>query len=189
VPVFAQMEQYLVTGQLASYGSAIALVALVFLVLHRSASLTALALLVNVAPIGPTAAAMAWFGVRLDVATIMVASIALGIVVDDTIHLLHAWRRGLELRGDAQAALEYALGVAGRATILTALILIGGFGMLTFSDFQPTAHFGALVAFTVAVSLAVELVVLPPALSRLAPRFLAGERANPGTEAIPSRAP
>ncbi|MEX2207142.1 MAG: MMPL family transporter [Myxococcota bacterium] len=189
VPVFAQMEQYLVTGQLASYGSAIALVAAVFLLLHRSLRVTAVALLVNVAPIGPTAAAMAWFAVRLDVATIMVASIALGIVVDDTIHVLHAWRRGLELRGDAEGALEYALGVAGRPTILTAAILVGGFGMLALSDFQPTAHFGALVAFTVAVALAVELVVLPPALDWLAPRFLAVERANPGTGVIPSRAP
>jgi len=110
-------------------------------------------------------------------------------VVDDTIHVLHAWRRGLELRGNAEGALEYALGVAGRPTILTAAILVGGFGMLALSDFQPTAHFGALVAFTVAVALAVELVVLPPALAWLAPRFLAAERANPGTGVIPSRAP
>jgi predicted RND superfamily exporter protein len=154
-------------------------VALVFFLLHRSLWLTALALVVNVAPIGPTAAAMALAGVRLDVATIMVASIALGIVVDDTIHMLHAWRRGLELTRDADAALAYALGVAGRPTILTAVILVTGFGALALSDFQPTAHFGALVAFTVAVSLAVELVVMPPALRWLAPRFLPAPRANP----------
>lgn len=189
VPVFAQMEQYLVTGQLASYGSAILSVALVFLFLHRSFRLTAVALAVNVAPIGPTAALMAYLGIRLDVATIMVASIALGIVVDDTIHVLHAWRRGLELRGSAEGALEYALGVAGRPTILTAVILVCGFGMLTLSDFQPTAHFGGLVAFTVAVSLAVELLVLPPALGWLAPHFLTDLRANPGTGSIPSRIP
>jgi predicted RND superfamily exporter protein len=181
VPVFAQMEQYLVEGQLASYGSAILSVALVFFLLHRSLWLTALALVVNVAPIGPTAAAMALAGVRLDVATIMVASIALGIVVDDTIHMLHGWRRGLEETRDADAALAYALGVAGRPTILTAVILVTGFGALALSDFQPTAHFGALVAFTVAVSLAVELVVMPPALRWLAPRFLAEPRANPET--------
>ena len=181
VPVFAQMEQYLVEGQLASYGSAILSVGLVFLLLHRSLVLTGLALLVNVAPIGPTAAAMALAGVRLDVATIMVASIALGIVVDDTIHMLHAWRRGLEDTRDPDAALAYALGVAGRPTILTAVILVTGFGALALSDFQPTAHFGALVAFTVAVSLAVELVVMPPALRWLAPRFLPEPRANPET--------
>jgi predicted RND superfamily exporter protein len=181
VPVFAQMEQYLVVGQLASYGSAILSVALVFWFLQRSLRLTALALIVNVAPIGPTAALMAALGMRLDVATIMVASIALGIVVDDTIHVLHAWRRGLELTGDADAALDYALGVAGRPTILTAVILVTGFAVLALSNFQPTAHFGALVSFTVAVSLAVELVVMPPALRWLAPRFLPAARANPGT--------
>ncbi len=189
VPVFAQMEQYLVTGQLASYGSAILSVGLVFLLLHRSFRVTAVALAVNVAPIGPAAAVMAYLGVRLDVATIMVASIALGIVVDDTIHLLHAWRRGLELRGTSEGALTYALGVAGRPTILTAVILVCGFGMLALSDFQPTAHFGGLVAFIVAVSLGVELVVLPPALDWLAPRFLARARANPGTEHFPSHTP
>ncbi len=189
VPVFAQMEQYLVTGQLASYGSAILSVGLVFLFLHRSLRVAAIALVVNIAPIGPTAALMASLGIRLDVATIMVASIALGIVVDDTIHVLHAWRRGLELRGNADGALEYALGVAGRPTILTAVILVCGFGMLTFSDFQPTSHFGGLVAFTVAVSLAAELVLLPPALAWLAKRSLPSPRANPGTEPIPAHPP
>jgi predicted RND superfamily exporter protein len=181
VPVFAQMEQYLVVGQLASYGSAILSLALVFWLLQRSLWLTALALVVNVAPIGPTAALMAASGMRLDVATIMVASIALGIVVDDTIHVLHAWRRGLELHGDADAALDYALGVAGRPTILTAVILVAGFAVLALSSFQPTAHFGALTSFTVAVSLAVELVVMPPALRWLAPRFLPAARAKPET--------
>ena len=111
----------------------------------------------------------------------MVASIALGIVVDDTIHVLHAWRRGLELYGDGDAALDYALGVAGRPTILTAVILVTGFGVLALSNFQPTTHFGALTAFTVAVSLAVELVVMPPALRWLAPRFLPAARTNPET--------
>jgi hypothetical protein len=161
----------------------------VFLLLHRSLRVTAVALAVNVAPIGPAAALMAYLGIRLDVATIMVASIALGIIVDDTIHLLHAWRRGLELRGTADGALAYALGVAGRPTILTAVILACGFGMLGFSDFQPTSHFGGLVAFIVAISLAVELLVMPPALAWLAPHVLARARANPGTEPFPSRVP
>jgi predicted RND superfamily exporter protein len=69
------------------------------------------------------------------------------------------------------------------------VILVCGFGMLAFSDFQPTAHFGGLVAFTVAVSLAAELIVMPPALAWLAPRLLAGARANPGTEVFSPRAP
>jgi hypothetical protein len=170
VPVFSQMEQYLVDGQLQSYGSALLGVALSFVLVFRSLRLALLALVPNVVPILLVGGVMGLLGVRLDVATIMVASIALGIIVDDTIHFGQAFRRGLELHGSRESAIEHALDVAGRPVLLTSLILVAGFAVLGLSEFQPTRHFGVLVGVTVATALVAELVILPAALARFAPR-------------------
>jgi predicted RND superfamily exporter protein len=167
VPVFSQMEQYLVTGQLTSYGLAAASIFAVFALGFRSLRLAAIALVVNVVPIALGAVLMAAAGIRLDVATVMVASIAMGIIDDDTVHLISTWKRGVERGGDPQAALEHAFDVAGRAIALTSLILVAGFAALAFSGFQPTAHFGLLVCAAVAAAVLADLLILPAALLHL----------------------
>jgi hypothetical protein len=184
VPVFSQMEQYLVSGQVQSYGLAVAVIAAIFALLFRSPAVIAAALAANVAPVLATLGAMGLLGIRLDVATIMVACIAEGIIVDDTVHLVHLFRRGMERFGDAERALDFALEVAGRAVVTTSLILAAGFAIPMLSDFQPTAHFGLLVAITVLTALAAELFILPPALLWIhrspQPRAAALERSERG---------
>ena len=167
VPVFSQMEQYLVDGQVRSYGAAVLAVALIFLALFRSGAIVAAALVANTAPILATLGIMGIFGIRLDVATIMVACIAEGIIVDDTIHLVHSFRRKWQQCGDREKALDHALQVSGRPIVITALILAAGFAIPMLSDFQPTAHFGMLVGLAVLAALAAELLILPPALLRI----------------------
>jgi hypothetical protein len=167
VPVFSQMEQYLVTGQLSSYGLAVASIFAVFALGFRSLRLAAIALLVNVVPIALGAVLMAAAQIRLDVATVMVASIAMGIIDDDTVHLISTWKSGVERTGDPQAALEHAFDLAGRAIAVTSLILVAGFAALTLSGFRPTAHFGLLVCAAVAAAVVADLLILPAALLRL----------------------
>ncbi len=166
VPVFSEMEQYLIEGQLRSYGMALLALGVCFALAFRSARIALIALVPNVIPVFVTAGAMVLLGWRLDVATVMVASVALGIIDDDTIHLTHAYLRGLEAHGDPQRALEHAMHAAGRPTLLASVILAGGFAALALSDFQPTAHFGALVALTVVCAVFADLIVLPAALVR-----------------------
>jgi hypothetical protein len=167
VPVFAQMEQYLVLGQVSSYGLAVLGIFAVFALGFRSLRLAAIALVVNVVPIALGAALMGFAGIRLDVATVMVASIALGIIDDDTVHLISTWQRAAARTGDPVRALEHAFDVAGRAIAVTSLILVCGFGALTLSGFQPTAHFGLLVCAAVAAALLADLLILPAALLQL----------------------
>jgi predicted RND superfamily exporter protein len=169
VPVFSQMEQYLVEGQLRSYGFAIVAIGSAFALIFRSLSIALVALIPNTVPILIAGGLMGLTGMRLDVVTIMVASVALGIIVDDTIHLTKAYLRGLERDAEPQRALDYALGVAGLPVLFTSFILVGGFVSLALSDFQPTAHFGILVGITIATALVADLVILPVALVRLAP--------------------
>ncbi len=164
VPVFSQMEQYLVEGQLASYGVAILGITLVFLVLLRSLRLALVALLANLVPVACLAAVMGFSSIRLDVVTVMVASIAMGIIVDDTIHLCRAFQRGLALGLSESHAMRRALEIAGRAVIVSSLVLVSGFAALTLSGFKPTAHFGTLVCCAILAALVGDLVVLPAGL-------------------------
>jgi predicted RND superfamily exporter protein len=170
------MEQTLVLGQLESYGLALLALAATFTLAFRSFRVALVALVPNTIPVLFAAGVMAVSGMRLDVATVMVASVTLGLIDDDTLHLVLAWQRGLE-EGDARSALDHALRVAGRPTLLASAVLAGGFAVLALSDFQPTRHFGALVALTVVSAVIADLIVLPAALARLAPA-LAG---SPGT--------
>ncbi|MFQ5514692.1 MAG: RND family transporter [Myxococcota bacterium] len=164
VPVFSQMEQYLVEGQIRSYGFAVLAIALAFLLIYRSLRVVAVALVPNLVPVLIAVGVMGLGGIRLDVVTVMVASVALGIIVDDTIHLTSAYLRGLEAGRSPEAALGDAMRVAGRPIVFTSLILVGGFSVLALSDFQPTAHFGIMVGLTVATALLADLVILPAAL-------------------------
>jgi predicted RND superfamily exporter protein len=124
VPVFSQMEQYLVLGQLSSYGLAVLGIFAVFALGFRSLRLAAIALVVNTVPIALGAVLMAVAGIRLDVATVMVASIAMGIIDDDTVHLISTWRHAVMRGADPGAALAPAVQEAGGGIDVTTLIRV-----------------------------------------------------------------
>jgi hypothetical protein len=169
VPVFARMEEYLLASQIRSFATASLAIFAVFAVLLRSAGWALVAMVPNLVPVVLTLAWMALAGVPLDVVTVMIASITLGIVVDDTVHLLHGFQRA---RGEGLApgpAMGEALAKCGHALVFTALVLSLGFATLALSEFRPTARFGELTAVTIAAALAAELLLLPALVHALAP--------------------
>lgn len=170
VPVFARMEQVLLHSQITSFTLALGAVFVVFLGLFRSPRIAVLALVPNLVPIVCTLGIMGASGTPLDVVTVMVASVNLGIIVDDTIHLLHAVREGIAQGMDPEAAVDRALERVGRAVVFTSVVLGLGFAVLLLSDFRPTARFGGLTALTVVLALAADLTLLP-ALIRVARPF------------------
>ncbi len=123
------------------------------------------ALVPNVVPIVLLLGGMGWAGIGLDVATVMVASIVLGLVVDDTIHSLarHRERRG-EVGG--AAAIAERLERTAPAYLLTGAILAAGFGVCALSDFAPIARFGALSAATVGIAVLADLTLVPALFGR-----------------------
>jgi hypothetical protein len=161
VPVFARMEEALLESQVKSFGSAFLAIFGVFLVLFRSPLLAALAMAPNVLPILATLGLMAVLGVPLDVVTVMVASINLGIVVDDTTHLLHGFRERMGRGESADDAIASTLAATGRAIVFSSVMLSLGFGVLALSDFRPTARFGGLTAFTLGLALFMDLLLTP----------------------------
>lgn len=162
--LFADQERLLIQGQLHSLITVVAMLALLMLLLWRSLSLAAASMVPNLAPIVLIFAVMGVMGIWLDMATAMIASVAIGIAIDDTIHFLHAYRRRRQGGASATWAVARASRQAGRAITATTIVLVGQFLLVGSSAFQPTEAFGLLTAFGLIVALVVDLLVLPAML-------------------------
>jgi hypothetical protein len=169
VPVFARMEEYLLASQVQSFGLAFASIFAVFALVLRSLGWAVVAMIPNALPVLWTLCVMALFGIPLDVVTVMIASITLGIVVDDTTHLLHGFREARAAGRAPGDAMSEAILRCGHALVFTTLVLSLGFGTLCLSEFRPTARFGLLTSVTIVSGLLAELLVLPALVHAVAP--------------------
>ncbi len=121
--------------------------------------------LVSLVPIGIAVVInfglMGWAGIRLDIATAIIASITIGIGVDNTIHFLNTFRYHRSAGRDLDDTIRITLSTAGRAIIYTALALILGFAVLVVSSFKPIVFFALLVGVTFIATTVGALLVLP----------------------------
>ncbi len=131
-----------------------------FALLLRNGRDAAKALVPNVWPVIVLLGTMGWFGLPLDLATVMVASIVLGLAVDDTIHTLAHFRTESSQLG-AREAVCGRIGRTAPAYLLTGAILIAGFGVCSLSEFVPIARFGALSAYAIALAVVSDLLLVP----------------------------
>jgi hypothetical protein len=162
--LFATLDHYIVDSQLSSFGTAFITVFAVIFIVFRSARFGALAIVANALPVCAVLGLMGWLGISLNIATVMVASVALGVVDDDTIHFIGRFRRERARGVDTEPAIELATMHEGRASLTTAIINSLGFGILIFSSYKPTAWFGGLLALTMAVAFLAEVLVVPAAI-------------------------
>ena len=158
----------LVTGQINSFAGAFGQIFLMMALLWRSFSASALCMLPNLAPLYFFFVVMGAIGIPLDSATVMIASVVLGITVDDTIHLYHGYRARLKKGMSPVFALARSYESSGRAVLATSTILIAQFGLLTTSDFIPTANFGLITSVGLVSGLLFEFLL--PALLVLSSR-------------------
>ena len=170
--LFSALDHYLVRSQISSFTTAFLTIFAAMFVIFRSARFGVLALVPNVFPVVAVLGAMGWFDISLNVATVMVASVALGIVDDDTVHFLHRFRHHLAAGADVDEAAHEAAASEGRAALTTALINSAGFAVLMFSEYKPSAWFGGLLALTLAVAFLAEILILPATVKLLAPFLL-----------------
>jgi predicted RND superfamily exporter protein len=146
---------------MSSFGTAFLTVFVVIFVIFRSASFGLLGIIANALPVCAVLGLMGWFGISLNVATVMVASVALGIVDDDTIHFISRFRREVDHGASAPEAIETATMHEGRASLTTAAINSLAYGIMMFSAYKPTAWFGGLLALTMVVAFLAEVFVVP----------------------------
>ncbi|OFW11450.1 MAG: hypothetical protein A3H96_00670 [Acidobacteria bacterium RIFCSPLOWO2_02_FULL_67_36] len=167
--LFSTLDHYLVTSQLSSFGTAFITVFAVIFIVFRSARFGVLTIVPNVLPVLAVLGIMGYLGISMNVATIMVSSVALGVVDDDTIHFINRYRRETAAGATTDEAIEIATAHEGRASLTTAFINSCGFGVLLLSEYRPTAWFGGLLALTMAVAFLGEVFILPATI-KLLPR-------------------
>ncbi len=158
--VLLNTQRYLLRTLVTSFGSAVVVILIGFWIMLRSMRLAIVALIPNVLPVVVVFGLMSWIGIPLDVGTAMVASIVLGLAVDDTIHTMVHYRELAAVHGSDEA-IARTLEATAPAYLLTGAILMLGFGTLTFSSFLPTARFGLLCATSVGVAVLAELFLIP----------------------------
>ncbi|MEZ4565787.1 MAG: efflux RND transporter permease subunit [Desulfobacterales bacterium] len=161
-----QLAHYVVTGQLTGLVLSLGIVALVIILLFKKISAGPLALIDMGVTILINFGIMGWFGISLDMVTSVIASITIGIGVDDTIHFLNTYRHNKNEDISTSKAIEQTLFVAGKAIVFTSLALTGGFLVLVTSSFEPIILFGILIALTM-VNTTIGSILLVPAAIRM----------------------
>lgn len=182
VHLMATMYDHLLRSQLRSLLLAFVTVTLCMVALARSLRLGLVSMVPNVLPLVVGAGLMGALGIRLDVGTVMIGSVVLGLVVDDTTHLLARLTRCLRAAPDrpAEDAVAEALGEVGRPLVTTSVALAAGFGALACGHFLVNVYFGLMSAVVVLVALVADLVVTPTLVVVLAPWLLGRRRAPEG---------
>ncbi len=179
VPLVHKAQDQLLKDLINSFAMAFGIIAVMMAILLRSVRAGLISMIPNALPAVLVFGAMGWAGMEIEIGSLLTATAALGIAVDDTLHFIMSFRKGLLAGRTRRQAIRYAYQRCGMAMIQTSLIC--GLGMLVFSlsPFAPIARFGWLMAAMLSTALLGDLIVLPAILKgRLGRAFLPK---SPGT--------
>ena len=159
--MYNNMLQSLFDSQIKTIGVVFAAIMVMFLILFRSLKLALIGMAPNLIAAGSVLGLMGWLGIPLDMMTITVAAITVGIAVDDTIHYIHRFKTELAKDGDYLATMHRCHRSIGQAMFFTSLTIISGFSILVLSNFIPTIYFGLFTGFAMFMALVGALTLLP----------------------------
>ena len=159
--LWANMDEQVSATQLYSVAGTSLFLLLLFIGMFRSYRLVAVALLVNALPLAITLGMMGLLGLKINIATALIGGITLGIVVDDTIHLLNRINHYLNQGLAIGKAIEKAVVHVGKSIVNTTMIIAGGFACLATSSFLPSAQFGIFVTLAITIGLLLDLYLAP----------------------------
>lgn len=158
--MFSDQENLIVGDLFKSTLICFGLIWLLMLLLWRSFSISVIGMLPNLSPVLIMFALMGIFTIWLDIGTAMIASVTMGIAVDDTIHMLHGiWSRKNQM--GFEHAIKTTLNETGSAIFMTTLILFSQFFVLSFSSFYPVKFFGALTSAGLVAAMIFDLFFVP----------------------------
>ena len=169
VVLYNNMLQSLFSSQIMSLGVVMLGIALMLLILFRSLRLAVIGIAPNLLAASIILGVMGWARIPLDMMTITIASITLGIAVDNSIHYIYRFRSEIGRIGDYVETLHYCHANIGRAIFYTAITIIAGFSILVLSNFLPTIFFGVFTALGMAIALLASLTLLPRLILWLRP--------------------
>ena len=159
--LYNNMLRSLFASQISTLGAVLAGVALMLLLLFRSPTLAVLGIVPNLLAAGAVLGMMGLAGIPLDLMTITVAAITIGIAVDNAIHYIYRFREEFAERRDYVATLHVCHANVGKAVFYTSATIIFGFSILVLSNFLPTIHFGLLTGLAMSIALLAALTLLP----------------------------
>lgn len=165
VPLFMATQHELLNSLIQSFGLAFLTIGIAISYVLRSSLAGSLAMIPNVLPIGFVFGAISLAGVRVDIGSVITASIALGIAVDGTLHLLTWFRMGLEEGMTRREAVANAIGHCGPAVYQTCLVVCLGLMMLYPAELVLVSRFGWLMTALVFAALVSDLAITPALLS------------------------
>jgi hypothetical protein len=165
--VISASSRQLTVGQIKSLGLTMIMVFGIMFMLFLSWKVGLIAIAPNLFPIVVNFGIMGWLGIELSMATSLIASVAIGLAVDDTIHYLVRFNREFKRDLDPQRALRATLNHMGRPILFTSITIGIGFAVLMVSGFKPTAVFGAMMAITMFSALVGDLILLPSLMQRV----------------------
>ncbi len=197
IPLIYKAQRQLLQDLFRSFLAAFAVIAVVLVVVLRSVSAAALAMIPNLFPAVVVFGGLEWVDIPIQIGSVMTASAALGIAVDDTVHFLTWFRRGIDQGLPRQAALRDAFQRCCGAMLHTTLICCGGLLVFAASSFVPILHFAWLMVGLLLAALVGDLLLLPAILAgplgrgferrRAAPEASRPQVENQHLDAVPQR--
>jgi uncharacterized protein len=167
--LYNNMLQSLFDSQIKTMGVVALALFLMFLVLFRSLRLALIAIFPNLLSAAVVMSILGWLDIPLDMMTITIAAISVGIAVDNTIHYIHRFREEFEKSGDYAEALHISHSNVGHAMYYTSATIIIGFSILALSNFWPTIYFGIFTGLAMLLALIAALTLLPRLIVLLKP--------------------
>jgi predicted RND superfamily exporter protein len=173
IPIIYKARRSLLNGLAYGFGTDVLLVVVAVVVLLRHWSNGLLLLLTSVFPMAICFGAMGWLGVVVDIGSVMTPCVALGVTIDDVIHFVLWFRRGVERGLPVPAAVELACAGCARAMVQSWGVIGLGLSVFALSSFIPTFRFGALMIGLLTVGLVGNLFFLPALLAGPLGRLMA----------------
>ena len=167
--LYNNMLQSLFRSQILTLGAVILSFLIMFMFLFRSLTIALIAIFPNILSIGVVLGFMGWMGIPLDMMTITIAAISVGIAVDNTIHYIHRFRHEFKSDSNYLASMHRSHESIGYAMYYTSITIIIGFSILVFSKFIPSIYFGLLTGLAMLIALLAALTLLPQLLIIIKP--------------------
>lgn len=167
--LYNNMLQSLYSSQILTLGFVIAILTLMFWILFRSLKVALIAIISNLIPMSTLFGFMGLANIPLDMMSITIAAISIGIGVDDTIHYIHRFKQEFDKTKNYQISMINSHKSIGYAMFYTSIAIILGFSVLVVSNFIPTIYFGLLTVYVMIMVLLGALLLLPRLLIMIKP--------------------
>ncbi|MDH3214448.1 MAG: MMPL family transporter, partial [Myxococcales bacterium] len=167
--LWLKLQEYITRSQILGFGLAFTVIGVLLCVVFQSVKTGLIAMVPNLSPVVLTLGLMGWLDVPLDYVRLLIASVAIGISVDDTIHHVTRFRGEFRRSGSYDQALRVSMANVGRALVITSVVLVTGFLVFRLSQLESTVIFGSLLATTITVALAADFLLMPALILTLEP--------------------